>query len=152
MNAIPKKKLCWNCEGDIPLNEESCPYCGVSARSISLEQFQENLSPPYRLGPVQKDTTIPLSPYASAEVENVQEQEDTLTEEEKSSLNDFKSVTYPLLMLIAGSVFFLFGCMLLLFSENGLFTLSWNASIWYIYLGLSVPLLFFGWRTLQKLS
>ena len=64
--------------------------------------------------------------------------------------NDLKEIVLPLLLLSAGSVFFLFGLVLFLFSSDGILTLEWNGHLWYAYFIISLPLTLFGWHTLQK--
>ena len=154
MNAIPKKKLCWNCEGNVSVAEENCPYCGVSVRPPSLEGVSNNFTPPYQMAHTAKNQTIPPSPYAPQIHEESKIEEEKENNQVSSSLptGEFKNVLIPMLFLLAGSVFFLFGMVLLLFSQNGLFKLSWNGNLWYLYLLVSVPLLFIGWMALQKLK
>ena len=67
-------------------------------------------------------------------------------------LDSFKSSLMATTLLLAGSVFFLFGLVLALFSHQGVLTLQWDGSIWYVYSALSVPLLIIGWRSLMKIS
>lgn len=151
MTTLPKKKLCWNCEGSVSLAEDSCPYCGVTVQAPSLEGINNSFSPPYRIP--NKNQQIPASPYATRLTpEKVEEEKPP--EEIKESFaadNSFKSILIPMLLLLSGSVFFLFGLALAMFSQNGVFTLSWNGNFWYAYLTLAILLLFFGWQTMQKL-
>jgi hypothetical protein len=156
MNAIPKKKLCWNCEGNVSLSDETCSYCGVSVVPSSLDGSNENLIPPYRFTTSHKDYTIPLAPYASESSDaSVQEKEDgaepNATVENPSS-SYFKGMLLPMILLLTGSVFFLFGLILMLFSQDGLLVLKWKTGFWFLYLLVSLPLLFFGWRAVQKLN
>jgi hypothetical protein len=61
-------------------------------------------------------------------------------------------VLMTLLLLIPGAFFLLFSLMLVLFADNGILTLSWDAGYWIVYFILSLPLLIFGWRSLIKRS
>jgi hypothetical protein len=56
----------------------------------------------------------------------------------------------PMLLLIPGTFFLLFGLVLVLFSKEGLLTLHWNARYWFVYLLLSAPLIYFGWKALRR--
>lgn len=149
MSAILKKKLCWNCEGRVSLEEENCPYCAVYLGPAPGEEGdQDILAPPYRLVESEEEEKVPQSPYA---VEQEEEEEGKETEIDLSGAKrDLKKVIVPLALLSAGSLFFLFGLILLIFSSQGVFTLSWNAKYWYFYLVFALPLLLFGWKSLQR--
>lgn len=156
MAVTQKKKLCWNCEGNVSLDDENCPYCGVSVIPASLE-IPNLHAPPYQMGHIQENV-IPRAPYKSEEhLDSTNEAHADKSKEEgedieDTSINEFKNILLSLLFLLTGSLFFLFGLTLMLFSHNGLFTLQWNGTMWYIYSLLSIPLLFFGWRALLKLD
>lgn len=149
MSAIQKKKLCWNCEGRVSLEEENCPYCAVYLGPAPDEEGKQDvLAPPYRLVETEEDQVQgPLeSPY---EVQDAAlDDEDSLDLDVARS--GFKQVVLPLALLSAGSLFFLFGLMLLIFSEQGKLTLSWNANSWYIYVLTALPAVIFGWVILGK--
>ncbi|MBA3815778.1 MAG: hypothetical protein H0X29_04515 [Parachlamydiaceae bacterium] len=153
MAVIQKKKLCWNCEGNVSLADETCPYCGVSVIPASLDGPSHSHSPPYQMGEVQ-ESAIPLPPYNSGQKNELASEgiEEEVKGEQDLSVNEFKNILLSLLLLLAGSMFFLFGLTLVLFSHNGVFTLQWDGSFWFIYSLLSIPLLFFGWRALLKLD
>lgn len=168
MNANLKTRMCWNCEGRVALKEETCPYCGVSVVPASLDGSEEAMPSPYQSlfaqYPSENAAPIPPSPYASLEDMPGQphahcptaahtepdEQEDV--ELPEAAVDGFKSSFLAILFLLGGSVLFLFGLTLALFSHEGVFTLSWDATLWFIYGGLSLPLLLLGWRILSKLE
>jgi hypothetical protein len=145
MTATPKKKLCWNCEGRVSLAEENCPYCAVYLGPAPDEngESKDILAPPYRLVESEEET-VPASPYAS-EKEEEKEEVDL-----SAAKTDIKEVVLPLSLLSAGTLFFLFGLVLLVFSNQGVLTLTWNGDYWYFYLISAVPMLFFGWRSLKR--
>lgn len=58
----------------------------------------------------------------------------------------------PMFLLIPGVFFLLFGMIMFLFSREGVLSLSWDAHYWFIYLGGALPLLYYGWRLLQKVE
>jgi hypothetical protein len=164
MESSVKQKLCWNCEARVDFGVESCPSCGVYlSTSPLLEQSASvatNFStPPYRYVAQEQDIKIPESPF------NFQDQvEHTPAYEEKVETEEagtpvvtelaspilWKLDLMPMGLLLAGSIFSLFGLVLLLFSTNGQLTLRWNGEYWYLYLLLGVPFLTFGWRALQR--
>ncbi len=150
MSATQKKKLCWNCEGRVSLEEENCPYCAVYLGPAPDEGVKQDvLAPPYRLVETEEEESqkAPASPYEMEEqlaqaVQDVPELEETK--------NDLKQVIFPVAFLSAGSLFLLFGLILLMFSDQGTLTLSWNAEYWYVYLVFALPALFLGWRALSR--
>lgn len=151
MNAIPKKKLCWNCEGRVALAEENCPYCGVYLSSSTLINQQDESSThiaPYHSS---SDKSIPVSPYSQGNREEEAITEETTDPTQEEALNpNQKSNLLSLVLLLAGSIFLVFGLILLIFSREGTLTLQWNASYWFVYLGAAVLLLFSGWRSLKN--
>jgi hypothetical protein len=157
MKAKPKKKLCWNCEGNVSLQIENCPYCGVYV-SPGNEDKENLFSPPY--GPqVENKQDIPTPPYAvnshtlegstTAQDSDLQETED---EKALDEIVEIKHFIQPLVLLLAGSVFFIFGLTLLLFSHQGVFSLKWNGNYWFLYLLISLPMIGFGWIALQRMK
>lgn len=151
MNQPSKKRLCWNCEGSVSVEAETCPYCGVSVVPATLENANINFMPSYNMGMAQ-DSAIPRSPY-----EGKEEQEptsDAIQEKEESqpAYDEFQWTLLATVLLLTGSVFFLFGLALMLFSHNGMLILKWDGSLWWLYAALAFPLLFFGWRYLSKLD
>jgi hypothetical protein len=148
MNSKAKVKICWNCEGRVSLKDENCPYCAVYLHPEDNEDEEEeeiSLEPPYKVisGP---GPSIPKAPYTSEEVESAEQVNLTI------SKDHLKQIVTPLASLLFGSVFLLFGFILLLFSENQVLTLRWSSSYWYAYMLLAIPLLFFGWKTLESLD
>ncbi len=134
MSPIPKRKLCWQCEGNVDFDEDNCPYCGVYLHLENSEDAEEEraveehrFEPPYK---------IPLEQENSAE----------MPQEARPALVSFIK---PLLFLLLGSTLLIFGFVLLLFNHHGVFTLQWNADIWYVYLLVALPLLWGGWNSLQ---
>lgn len=159
MEGSVKQKLCWNCEARVDFGVESCPSCGVYlSTSPLLEQsasVANNYStPPYRYVANEQETQIPESPYnfqESVEQPSFAEAVTPAKTPEVTVLSTaWKIELMPMGLLLAGSIFSLFGLVLLLFATNGELILRWNAEYWYLYLLLGVPFLTFGWRSLQK--
>lgn len=160
MNQAKNRKLCWNCEGNVHLHAAKCPYCGtdLSAESSRPSEQKEPLS----RRPQQRTAEPP--PYA--DLENPSEpppppywqEEEVLWNESRSASSEpiresgERREILPMLLLLPGAFFLLFGFILLLFSKDGTLTLEWNAHYAFFYLAFSLPLIFFGWRFLSALS
>lgn len=154
MNEKPKKKLCWNCEGSVSLENENCPYCGVYLSSIAMSGQGDKdtlFAPPYRLANSHADKEVPPSPFANSGTSEVASVSTQLDNTEIASRDSMKKIIMTLVLLLGGSGFLLFGLVLLLFSDQGVFTLHWNGSYWPLYFVFAAPMLFVGWRTLQQL-
>jgi len=182
MNHSLKKKLCWNCEGSVNLESETCPYCGVSVIPATLEgQEISPMSQTTRFTPSYSktendlfDNFIPASPYAfqqpvrneshTKSYDETEELDREIKEQNKNFTNKnhetkeieseegFGKTVIATTFLLSGSVFFLFGLALMLFSHDGLLVLEWDANFWFIYLAAAFPMLFFGLRALSKLE
>lgn len=151
MSATQKKKLCWNCEGRVSFEEENCPYCSVYLGPAPDDGGkQDALAPPYRLVEAEDEQDTPESPYQMHE-DLPQDDEEEVPELETTK-SDLKDVALPLGLLSAGALFFLFGLMLLIFSDHGTLTLSWNADYWYLYVILALPAFLLGWVSLGRYS
>lgn len=148
MSTTQKKKLCWNCEGRVSLEEENCPYCAVYLGPAPGEKGEQDiLAPPYRLvDSDEEEQKVPESPYAM-ENDQVEENESI---DFTPARKDFNQIVLPLSLLSAGTLFFLFGLILWLFSVDGTFTLTWNAHYWYVYSALALLMLFIGWKVLKN--
>lgn len=111
MNATPKKKLCWNCEGRVDLELENCPYCAVylgPAPDDEGERTDNILAPPYKLVDSEEgEGQIPISPYALEEVEEKKEEVvEEVIEEVAAEPSEIKKVAFPLAFLSGGVIFF----------------------------------------------
>lgn len=144
MSTTQKTKLCWNCEGSVSVELENCPYCAVYLGPP--EGGDDLLDPPYRMSE-EGDQQAPAAPYALEEAADEQ-----VKEAAQTSVDEVKTVALPLAFLSLGTVFFMFGLVLLLFSHQGVLTLHWNGHYWFIYLFTALPMLFLGWRALNKLE
>lgn len=149
MKTKPKKKLCWNCEGNVTLQAENCPYCGVYL-SPGDEAKDHPFSPPYKNTQTEGNSEVPVAPYANQEKESSPiSKEETELDQDKEQIT---TIVQPLALLLAGSMFFIFGLALLLFSHNGVFSLHWDGNYWYIYLLISLPMLGFGWMFMRNIK
>lgn len=151
MSETQKKKLCWNCEGRVSFTQENCPYCGVYLSPTTEGDGKDaNLIPPYKLASAEEE--VPKAPYAAKNTGSAAAAEKALPIDAEQPKDDIRNLIVTMAMLIMGSGLFLFAIILMLFSEEGSFVLRWQSDNWYIYLLLSLPMLFLGWRYLQNLS
>ncbi len=153
MSAVPQKKLCWNCEGNISREIDNCPYCGVYLHLAELEE-DSHWNPSYSTS---KTEEIPTPIYQVQEEPNEKEPEEPSSKPHEVFacaylFTQLKRDVFPTLFLMMGSVFFLFGVMLLLFTQNGTLTLQWQGYYGYYFLLFAIPLVGFGWRFLQRLE
>ncbi len=144
------KKICWNCEGYVHIYELQCPYCGVDLSPSSGEDVPEN----QHTAQDELESHIP-PPYSQLEniidEENKDgfEKEENFNNQEYSSIESESSLSLtPLILLLPGSVLFLFGIALFLFAYDGVLTLTFDAKYWFMYLFASVPLIYFGFKPL----
>lgn len=133
------------------MDEETCPFCGVSVIPASLDGTSNGFVPPYAPH-LAKNSDIPPSPYGPWDDETKETKESSPQKNAEPSMDEFKKVVMAVSFLLAGSVFFLFGLALVLFSTEGTFSLKWDGSFWYVYMLLATPLLYFGWKSLMKLD
>ena len=171
MKAKAKKKLCWNCEGNVSKEALNCPYCGVYLHPTSNssedrdDNEKESEQAPLPSKSAKKgNKEAPHQPLYTPSDDSSDEPEQTSTRptplEAKvkaeipntTGSHHLNNITLSLLCLLAGSLLLLFGIILFLFSHNGTFTLRWNGDMWYLYLLTALPLLFLGWQALQKVK
>jgi len=153
MSAIPKKKLCWNCEGNVSKEIDNCPYCGVYLHATE-EESEESWNPSFqdeRDGTQSTEDSDDVQPFTS---EQLNRNSHNLSNNilPSSLFSQIKSEILPILLLMSGSIFFLFGVILLLFSQNGLLVLQWNGNNWLYFLLASIPALILGWKFFQDLE
>jgi hypothetical protein len=156
MNKKNDKKLCWNCEGNVSHHLSQCPYCGVDLTKPAPREESslfKGLNSPFQSAPDQRTTSQP--PYARGKDFTVTKEEwNVALNEEKESKKEEDSPTtkremIALLLLLPGVAFFLFGLILILFSNEGVLTLRWNQSVAYFYFLGAAPLLYLGWRAFR---
>ena len=155
MSAVPKKKLCWNCEGNVSRQVDNCPYCGVYLHGSDIEEDMTLWNPSYQ--PSGKTEEIPTPIY---QINQESSAENSLSDEEEESSETSKEVdetvsfpqlisqlkrdVFPILFLMMGSIFFLFGTVLYLFSSNGTLTLQWQGDHAPYFLLFAIPLVGLG--------
>lgn len=156
MSTKTHKRLCWNCDGYVHVYEVKCPYCAVSL----LEQIKEGRSIEEKQSLSQsmeeKNTQIAFNefqpPYQNYGA-NFNEPEIKKIEPIKKELNskpaaDIENPFAALILVLPGTVLFLLGLTMLLFSSEGKLIFQFKAKFWFVYLLGSLPLLYAGYRLL----
>lgn len=155
MSAVPKKRLCWNCEGNVVKGIDNCPYCGVYLHADEMEE-DSAWNPSYHSRSDNEEIPTPFYQIKPQVEQEAREEIEVANDSDSMTWNhlfsQFKRDIFPILFLMMGSVFFLFGVVLLLFSQNGTFTLQWQESDGLYFLLFAVPLIGFGWMYLQRLE
>jgi len=165
MKPNERQKMCATCDGRIPLDANLCPYCsteqGTSGQVyLQHKSIQESLTsslypPPYAAkntsNPSQfqepmsekrsekKFQTAPVASSPHISLDNTEEQ----SVEEKNSF-------WPLLLLSVGANLLVLGLLQFFFSDNGLLTLQWDSSYWFIYCLAALPLFYLGFKKIQS--
>lgn len=143
MNKPVKQKLCWNCEGSVARTLENCPFCGVYLNPEEQNILKEHPAP--YVPEAEAEPSIPEAPYTPVK-------EEVLPRPDASPINalSFSQAVLPVLFLTAGAISVLFSLLLLFFSVDGKLTLQWDADMWLYFALAALPLLFLGWRALEK--
>jgi hypothetical protein len=159
MISTDTQKKCPNCEELIHPYATSCPYCSSDLSreevDVSLPEQEEIPEAPYQvqheaaLDPEQVESPFR---FVGSEEEPIEEEPVVGESPPPSEGEDLLVVLKPMAMLLGGMVFLLFGLALFLFARNGVLTLNWNGSWWPFYLVTSLPMLFFGWRSLHEID
>lgn len=177
MKPKKRQKLCYNCEGEVDLDVIVCPFCAADLRAEKPELSRSSFSPavtsvkqlhaenslyPSSFNRSSQQEAPPVRqqeapPIAIAEEEITQE---SFYEEDASNISKMKdlwnekagkSLVLSLFLFTLGVQLFLLGVLFVLFSQGGVMILKWDASLWFLYIFASIPLLLFGYRSLNKL-
>lgn len=150
MKPADRQKMCPNCDGRIPYDATQCPYCFANlpalsdAPSGSLFNLQDSLySPPYRSAPEEKKVSPkapePKQEAMAAAIEKPQEAQDS-------------KGFWPILMLTLGANLFTLGVLQFFFSDEGYVKLEMSSAYWFLFVLLSAPLFYFGFRQASQLK
>jgi hypothetical protein len=170
MQTKEKAKMCPHCEGMIPIDAMECRYCGCSLQKKEGKkmayQTEDSLAslyePPYAPSRKSANRYVLSSedPYTKEEdVEAEEEEEDLfrkkapvsrIKKEKAIDEEEEKSHIGSLLLLSIGGHLFTLAWLQFFFSDHGLLTLAWKSRYWPIYLFLSFPFIYHGWKKLKK--
>lgn len=137
MGKQEEKRLCWNCDGYVSFDSQSCPYC---ASELGLSKLDQTIpEPPY--APSSAEFGVTKEEWANALIPEKKESEE-------SAASDKKELA-ALLMLIPGISLSLFALMLLFFAKDGVVAFEWKEGFAYFYLLAAAPLLILGFRSIK---
>lgn len=150
MNTTTKKKLCWNCEGNVARDATNCIYCGVYLqREEESESEEEDLTPPYTINTEEEEKEVTFqAPYTPQEGPLSKEMNPELFSKTKEE-NPWKKIVLAQITLSLAALLTIFGLTLLSFSKDGVLTLRWDGEFWPYYLFLAAPLFLIGIRALK---
>lgn len=142
------RKLCWNCDGSVHIHATKCPYCG----SDLVAEQAANALPPAASKVQAAASSVPPPPYVRQVTPSLPSAPEPIVFQPTEPVSEPKirnGDLVSLLLLLPGAFFLLFALLLFLFSDEGVLSLQWQAKYWWIYLSVSVPMLYFGWRFLK---
>lgn len=145
MKPNDRQKMCPNCDGRIPHEATQCPYCFANLPSLpdgnqgTLFSLQDSLyTPPYRNAtPEEKkpapktETAAPTSMAATAKSPEMAQE---------------TAGFWPILLLTLGANLFTLGILQFFFSDEGAVRLEIQSGYWFLFVLLSLPLFYFGYR------
>lgn len=159
MKPKKRQKLCHNCEGEMDLDVIVCPFCAADLREEKPEQKRASYNPSFLHTNQQTNQSLYPSPYspkpspreeeAAVEPEAVEMTAAAEPAEEKESGS--KNIFAPTVFFTLGVQLFLFGFLMLLFSHKGVVVLKWDAHYWFGYVLVSLPFLYFGYKSISRL-
>ena len=132
------KKQCTQCEGEVHAYELQCPFCGAEL----LEESVFETPPPY--------TPSDEEEFGLPENEAQEEEAEEEWESDPVEAGDVSNPVLTLFLLIPGSVLFILGLALFLFSSEGKLVFEFSSKYWFLYLLLAWPMLFWGFRSLKS--
>ena len=147
--------MCYNCEGEIDLDVIVCPFCAADLREEKPEQLRPSYNPSVAVKNLNTHQSLYPPHYApkvaleEEEAPPAQPQQEAVILEEEPE--ESRNVWGPTVLLTLGAQLLLFGILLLLFSHKGTVILKWDATLWFIYVVASIPLLIFGYKSISKL-
>jgi len=146
MNANAQKKMCWNCDGNVQLEQDVCPYC-----QTTLDGMVGGMTDGSMLYPNSRTQSkvIPATTFGPLINEEEEQAEEATSDANECSL---ASMTGSLALMMSGIILFIFSTALCLFSHNGKLTLQWNSDYWLVYGAFACGLLYIGIRSMQRLE
>lgn len=165
MKPSDRQKMCTQCDGRVPVEAQECPYCSAefheppqeeSSTLFKSQTLQDSLTslyaPPYGVKPSYSISSTPQEPLKKTSQDTFREvpakspEMPIQSQEETEAKSNFT----PILILFAASNCLILGLLQALFSSNGRLTMEWDASYWFIYCVISIPLFFFGYKKLSQ--
>lgn len=160
-NMKPHQKMCWNCDGHVHVYEMQCPYCGADLTEHEEykeeapeqeETVEESYDEPHSATQETEEdddfTRPPFQDLMDEERVDLKEEEEAWEKAPEEKGPDCDNPVASLLLLLPGTLFFLFGAALFFFSKEGYLVFRFNAQYWFVYLIGSWAMLYLGWRSL----
>lgn len=177
MNSKERQKMCTSCDGRIPIDAKTCPYCRAEFKdretqssplsSQHYSSIQKSLTslypPPYAAKSTpsssqgEKDHFQPVRELMSERKFNPSTSSlgaPSLPVNEKEGPNheQNKMEFWPILTLSLGANLLVIGLLQLFFSDQGVLRLEWNSSHWFFYCLAAIPFFLFGWKKAKSLG
>lgn len=156
-----RQKMCWNCDADVSVEATYCPFCGtdlmvggetekpLKEASYRNDALQESLAslykPPY-------SSTRDTDSSGLSEVNRMSSENDlsAFLVEEKKDPTARLGYGWSLIFLSTGTFLVTLSLLLLFLSTDGKLILEFNARGWFLYGASGAPLLFLGYRLLNR--
>ncbi len=167
MKPSDRQKMCPNCDGRVAYDANLCPYCGTE----QAPQEPDSQMPLFRNQTLQDSLTTLYTPPYAQKAQAAYQQEEAPAKKKSELFREVKAPStmhvqaqnetaeqestnplFPILLLSLGSNFFLLGLIQFFFSKGGFLRLEWDASYWFIYALISLPLLFLGFKKSKNFS
>jgi hypothetical protein len=155
-----RQKMCWNCDADVSVGATYCPFCGTDL--MVPNEVEKVKEPIYRSEGGQENlASLYKPPYASnreedllhsAEMHRVSSENDltAFLVEEKKDPTARLGYGWSLIFLSVGTFLVTLSLLLLFLSTDGKLILEFNARSWFLYGASGAPLLFLGYRLLNR--
>lgn len=146
-----RRKLCWECGGEVPQSAEQCPFCGAGFEVVNSAESDTDtfFSQSSKNTDFYSDSEPPKPLYQP--IDERAPQEEGLDEEEEKSSGSARQQLICLCFLIPGFALLLFGIIMFFFSQEGYLTLKWDASWGMLIFALSALCIYFGAKAYKKL-
>ncbi len=146
-----RRKLCWECGGEVPQSAEQCPFCGAAFEVVSTEEGETDAFFSQSSGSADfySDSEPPKPLYQP--IDESVPQEEVSDEEEEKADGSARQQLICLCFLIPGFALLLFGIIMFFFSQEGYLTLKWDASWGMFIFALSALFIYFGAKAYKKL-
>ncbi|MDE3045916.1 MAG: hypothetical protein KGJ02_04655 [Verrucomicrobiota bacterium] len=154
MKPKKRQKLCYNCEGEVDLDVIVCPFCAADLRE---EPPKNSFSPMASSAkPLHGEQMLYPPPYSKPAEEAVPLDESLsempMMSEEEAVAPSSKGMFMAVALVTIGVQFFILSLLMVTCSHQGTLILKWNAHLWFLYFFASIPMLYFGYRALNKIS
>lgn len=154
MKPADRQKMCPNCDGRVAYDATQCPYCFATLQVEGAAQ-----GAPFKHQTLQDSlTNLYTPPYGARPAEPAEEKKSlTKTSEptaavatvEKEDVSDNKNF-WPILLLSLGGNLFTLGVLQFFFSDQGVVKLEVNGGYWFLFILLSLPLFYFGFKQAKE--